>query len=85
MAAKSGAAMQAITERSHELTADLDLGDPTDILRVLRACDAEILGGYKGFPGLADEEVNPCNSQCSALQIEIKHLVWRSKSAMHQP
>jgi hypothetical protein len=58
MAAKQASVMQAITERSHELTEDLDVADPTEILRLLRTCDAEILSGYKNFPGLSDEEVS---------------------------
>ena len=46
-----------ITERSNELTADIDVATASDIVRTLRQCDSQIFSGWKHFPSVYDEEV----------------------------
>lgn len=46
-----------ITERSNELTADIDVATASDIARTLRQCDSQIFSGWKHFPSVYDEEV----------------------------
>lgn len=48
---------ESITESSNPLTEDLDRASPLGVVRLLRACDSQIFGGFGGYPGLLDEEV----------------------------
>ncbi len=47
----------SITETPNELTTDIDVASPLEMVRLLRASDAQIYNGYRGFPSLSDEEV----------------------------
>ena len=46
-----------ITERSNELTSEIDVATASDIVRTLRQCDSQIFSGWKHFPSIYDEEV----------------------------
>ena len=46
----------AITERSNELTSDIDIGTASDIVRTLRQCDSQIFSGWKHFTSIYDSE-----------------------------
>ena len=45
-----------ITERSNELTRDIDISSPSDIVRVLRQCDSQIFSDWKHFQSIYDVE-----------------------------
>lgn len=47
---------RSITETPNCLTSDIDLASPLEIVRLLRAADAQIFAGYGGYPGLYDPE-----------------------------
>lgn len=47
----------SITETPNELTADIDVAPPVGIVRLLRAADSQIHNGYRGYPGLCDDEI----------------------------
>lgn len=46
-----------ITESANPLTLDIDEAGPTEIVRLLRQCDAQVFTGYLGHPGILDDEV----------------------------
>ena len=46
----------SITELPNELTTDIDVASPEGIVRLLRACDAQIHSGYRAYPALSDDE-----------------------------
>lgn len=43
-----------ITELPNELSHDIDIASPIEILRILRSCDAQIFSGWKHYPNLYD-------------------------------
>lgn len=45
-----------ITETPNQLTSDIDVAEPIEIVRLLRSADAQIFGGFGGHPGLSDIE-----------------------------
>ncbi len=47
----------SITESPNELTSDIDVASPRGIVRLLHAADAQICGGYRGYPAICDDEV----------------------------
>ncbi|MFH0794616.1 MAG: hypothetical protein V2A74_11355 [bacterium] len=47
----------SITETPNELTTEIDLASPVEIVRLLRQCDAQIYNGWKSEPGLNDQEI----------------------------
>lgn len=50
------AVRRSITELTNELTSEIDVASPQQIVRLLRAADYQIFGGYGGYPGLYDTE-----------------------------
>ncbi len=54
----SSSPRRPITETSSELTRDIDVAIPLEIVRLLRASDAQIFGGYGGFEGMSDPETH---------------------------
>ncbi|MDK2970703.1 MAG: hypothetical protein PWP23_458 [Candidatus Sumerlaeota bacterium] len=46
-----------ITESSNELTRDLDISSPLEMARLMRQSDEQMFSGYRGFPGLLDDEI----------------------------
>lgn len=46
----------SITETPNCLTLNLDVADPTGIVRLLRQADAQMFSGFDTWPGLMDEE-----------------------------
>lgn len=52
----TGPMSTSITELSNETTFDIDLCDSTEIVRLLRQCDANIFSGWRNYPSLYDEE-----------------------------
>ena len=51
-------ASRSITETPNELTRDIDVASPLEIVRLLRSADAQIFGGYGGFAGISDQETH---------------------------
>eukprot|EP00897_Mesotaenium_endlicherianum_P010127 jgi/Mesen1/9142/ME000058S08635 len=49
--------LQPITERTNELTLNLDVESSEGIVRLLRACDAQLFSGFEDYPGMLDKEV----------------------------
>ena len=49
-------ASRSITETPNELTTNIDVATPLEMVRLLRAADAQIFAGYGGYPGLTDPE-----------------------------
>ncbi len=47
----------SITESPNELTTDIDVASPEEMVRLLRASDAQIYNGYRGFPALCDDAI----------------------------
>ena len=47
----------SITESPNELTYDIDVASPEQIVRLLRASDAQIYNGYRGYPAVSDPEI----------------------------
>jgi len=47
----------SITESPNELTTDIDVASPEEMVRLLRASDAQIYNGYRGFPALCDDVI----------------------------
>ncbi len=47
----------SITESPNELTMDIDVAGPAQIVRLLRASDAQIASGYLGYPALSDDVI----------------------------
>lgn len=47
----------SITEIPNELTTDIDVASATGIVRLLRATDAQIYSGYRGYPAICDDEI----------------------------
>ncbi|XP_031567899.1 glucokinase regulatory protein-like [Actinia tenebrosa] len=45
-----------ITELSNETTVDIDQCDSTEIVRLLRQCDADIFSGWRNYPSLYDAD-----------------------------
>lgn len=46
-----------ITESANPLTSNIDVAGPTEIVRLLRQCDAQVFTGYLGYPAILDDEV----------------------------
>ncbi|MCX7918151.1 MAG: hypothetical protein N3A72_00810 [bacterium] len=46
-----------ITETPNELTSNIDIADPTGIVRLFRQTDSQIFNGYSIYPGLNDTEI----------------------------
>lgn len=46
--------MQSITERSNDLTRNLDVVGPRGVVRLLRQCDTQIFAGWEEWTGLSD-------------------------------
>lgn len=44
-----------ITETPNELTTDIDVASPVQIVRMLRGSDAQLYSGYRGFPATSDQ------------------------------
>eukprot|EP00898_Chlorokybus_atmophyticus_P005777 jgi/Chlat1/61/Chrsp1S03113 len=59
-----------VTERSNELTDDIDMANAEGIVRMLRGCDAQLFAGYKSYPGLVDSEVREAADAVSAVAAE---------------
>jgi len=55
--------LSSITETPNELTLDIDVASPVGIVRLLRAADSQICNGYRGYPGLCDDEIVACQLQ----------------------
>ena len=49
---------RSITETPNELTSDIDVASPIEIIRLLRSTDAQIFGGYGGHIGMNDPETH---------------------------
>ena len=47
----------SLTESPNELTFDIDLASPLELVRILRQVDAQIYNGYLRYPGIVDEEI----------------------------
>jgi N-acetylmuramic acid 6-phosphate (MurNAc-6-P) etherase len=47
----------SITETPNELTTDIDVASPLEMVRLLRASDAQIFNGYRGHPALTDRSI----------------------------
>ncbi|MHC4444484.1 MAG: hypothetical protein ACYTF1_05565 [Planctomycetota bacterium] len=47
----------SITESPNELTKDIDIASPEEIVRLLRTTDGQIYNGYGRYPGLCDEGI----------------------------
>ena len=43
-----------ITELPNEMSHDIDIASPTEILRILRACDSQIFSGWRQYPNIYD-------------------------------
>ncbi len=54
----STSSLRAITETPNELTREIDVASPIEIVRLLRASDAQIFGGYGGYEGISDPETH---------------------------
>lgn len=54
----------SITETPNELTKDIDIASPLEIVRILRQTDSQIYNGYLGFPGFQDSESLNAISDC---------------------
>ncbi|CAI5997832.1 unnamed protein product [Closterium sp. NIES-64] len=42
------------------MSSAIDVASPDEIVRIFRACDAQLFAGYAGFPGLMEEERGEC-------------------------
>ncbi|MGI8907856.1 MAG: hypothetical protein ACR2IE_15350 [Candidatus Sumerlaeaceae bacterium] len=67
------AARRSITESPNELTTDIDIASPLQIVRLLRAADAQIFAGYGGYPGLYDNEIITKLARLAAVCARILH------------
>ena len=47
---------RSITESSNELTSDIDVATPLQMVRLLRAADGQLFSGYGGYAGMYDSE-----------------------------
>jgi N-acetylmuramic acid 6-phosphate (MurNAc-6-P) etherase len=47
----------SITETSNEVTEEIDVCNPKEILRILRQCDQQIFSGWRQYPGIFDDEI----------------------------
>lgn len=48
---------QPVTETQNPLTTNMDVVDPTGIVRLLRQSDAQMFSGWEDWASLADEEI----------------------------
>lgn len=46
-----------ITETPNELTDDIDIASPTEILRILRQSDAQLFSGWRHHPCIYDTQI----------------------------
>ncbi|CAI5525213.1 unnamed protein product, partial [Closterium sp. Naga37s-1] len=53
------------------MSSAIDVASPDEIVRVFRACDAQLFAGYAGYPGLMDEETIRVVDQLTAVAAEI--------------
>jgi N-acetylmuramic acid 6-phosphate (MurNAc-6-P) etherase len=67
------AARRSITETPNELTSDIDIASPVQIVRLLRAADAQMFAGYGGYPGLYDPETLAKMARLAAITARILH------------
>ncbi len=47
----------SITESPNELTTDIDVASPLEIVRLLRDCDAQMFTGYRSYPKMGDDDI----------------------------
>lgn len=43
-----------ITELSNEMSMNIDISSPMEIIRILRACDSQIFSGWQNYPNIYD-------------------------------
>ena len=67
------AARRSITESPNELTTDIDIATPLQIVRLLRAADAQIFAGYGGYAGLYDTETIAKLAKLAAVAARMLH------------
>lgn len=60
-----------ITELANDITKDIDSGSPTEIVRLLRQCDAQIFSGWGKWPSIYDEQARQSMDKISAAALDI--------------
>jgi hypothetical protein len=66
--------MQPITERSNDLTRNLDVVGPRGIVRLLRQCDTQIFAGWEEWDGLCDETtLQTLENLANSIQPHLRH------------
>ncbi|CAI6002315.1 unnamed protein product [Closterium sp. NIES-65] len=53
------------------MSSAIDVASPDEIVRIFRACDAQLFAGYAGYPGLMDEETIRVVDQLTAVAAEV--------------